>query len=180
MNDSGNHSTPYAKKYGLLLFLIVSGLLLAASGLESLRYFRPVTIQTGSHAVRTQKLPDGTVAVLDSGSRLALGGEWKANESREVWLQGGALFTTTAVRDTTGFTIHLSGFDVVAYNQTNVYCFNRKKRMVAWLKEGRAVVVTHDTKPKKLVFLPGNVVEYVHLRFLTRKNANQPSLSPAD
>lgn len=185
MNDLDNYSTKpewpglYPKRKGLGMMFPVAGLLLAASLLESLPYFRPVTIRAENHTVRIHKLPDNTAAVLDSASRLSLGKEWKGGEFREVWLQGGALFTIPAAGDTTGLTIHLPGFDVVAYNNASVYCFNRNKRMYAWLKEGRAAIVTHDAKPKKWPLLPGNLVEYSHLRFLTKKNG-QPVSSPAD
>lgn len=154
-------------------------LLLVASLLEFLRYIKPVTIRAGPHAVHIRKLPDSTVAVLDSNSRIALGREWKTGAPREVWLYGGALFTTVDAQDTTGLTIHLTGFDVVAYNHASLYCLNRKNGVYAWLKWGRATIVTHGAKPKKLDFLPGNVIEYTHLRFLTKK-PGQPTSSLAD
>ena len=168
------------QKQGMPVILIFIAVLQAACLLESMRYFSPETLHAGSSKSLAEQLPDSTTVILDPGSSLAFGREWGSAGYSEVWLKGGGFFNATRRVDTAGLTIHLPQFDVVAYRGT-VYCSNRKGVQYAWLKEGRASVVTNESKQKTLPLVPGILIEYTDKRLISRPApAEPPATSPAD
>ncbi|MBE7171351.1 MAG: hypothetical protein INR73_12220 [Williamsia sp.] len=172
--EISNKIPPSYKKQALLVILTFVVLLAIAAVFEALPYFSPDTLVGSNHTDSIRHLPDGTGVLLESGAKLKLGREWKRGGYREVWLQGGARFIVPSVGDTTGLTIHLLQFDVVAQKAT-LYCFSRKEKGVAWLKEGKAAIITRDAKPKRQVFLPGTQIESTDQRLLTRPVSSDTS-----
>lgn len=157
-----------AGRQGWLLIMTVAVLLLAVSIFESLRYFKPVTAFKTGRAQRTESLPDGSRVQLNKQSRLTLSDEWTSDENREAWMEGEGYFTTVATGDTNGVTIHTPRFDVVSTGaRFNIY--NRNNTIRAWLEDGEAYILTHDSKPKKVPFTPGDLVEYRNKQFTTHK-----------
>lgn len=157
---------------GWLIIGLVAALLLAVSIFESLRYFKPVTAFRTGAALEEETLPDGSGVLLNQRSRLTLSDEWKTAEHREAWLEGEGFFTTVRTDDTNGVTIHTPRFDVVAF-QAKFNLFNRNNTIRAWLQEGEAYILSHDAKPKKVLFEPGDLVEYRKRQFIIRKDSGQ-------
>lgn len=142
------------------MIAILTILLLSVCVFELQRYLAPVTLKT-NHDVSEQSLPDGSTVVLNTHSRLSLSNDWKKDEDREAWLEGEAFFNVAKVADTNGFTIHTPHFDVVALH-AKLNLLNRSDTIQAWLQDGAAFILTHDSKPKKIMFAPGDLVEYTH------------------
>lgn len=162
------------------MILIFIAVLQAVCLIEALRYFSPTTLYAGSSKALAEQLPDSTTVLLDPGSSLAFGMEWDSAGYNEVWLKGGGFFNANKRMDTAGLTIHLPQFDVVAYRGT-VYCSNRKGVQYAWLKEGRASVVTNESKQKTLPLVPGILIEYIDKRLISRPAPGEPPATlPAD
>ncbi len=154
------------------MVIIVAALLLAVSVFESLRYFKPVTAMKTHAGIGRETLPDGSKVVLNRQSKLTLSDEWTKDENREAWVEGEGYFTTVQTADTNGVTIHTAHFDVVAFGaKFNIY--NRNNTMRAWLQEGEAFILSHDSKPKKIPFEPGDLVEYTHQQFVTHKESDE-------
>ena len=147
-----------SRKQGLQLIVLIALLLLIATAFESLRFFYPVTLQA-AQPLQPQQLPDGTAVTLDAGSRVTLGNEWTRKSLRELWLQGGAWFSVPLQADTSRLTIHLSHFDVLVQNAT-LYCSNQKGDGYAWLKEGNATILTHESKQKTYLFKSSTIIKW--------------------
>ena len=159
------------QRQGIALIAIVSGLLVLVSFFESLRYFAPLAFKT-TNATTEQALPDGSAVVLNTHSTLSLSSEWKKDADREAWLEGEGFFTVRSITDTNGFTIHTSRFDVVAL-QAKLNVLDRKDTVQAWLQDGAAYILSHDSKPRKISFAPGDMVEWNnHQIIVSRKEDN--------
>lgn len=147
------------------MIVIVAVLVLTASIFESLRFFYPPSLHA-DEPLKSQPLPDGTAVTLDPAATLLLGNEWHHGGLREVWLQGSAWFAVPRQQDTSKLTIHLSAFDVVVQHAT-LYGSNQKEESYVQLKQGNAYILTHESKPKKLIFEPGTIIKQSGRRLYT-------------
>jgi ferric-dicitrate binding protein FerR (iron transport regulator) len=156
---------------GLLLFLLVLG---TGYGLWTKRtLLQPQTEYTATAGQpRTVQLPDGSVVVLNGGSRLTTATAWDSDAPREVWLEGEAYFQVShlapaanvAFAQATGnakFVVHAGELNVSVLG-TRFNVINRPGVLnKVTLNAGKVLVehprlLGHDEQLMK----PGDLVEY--------------------
>ena len=136
-------------------------------------------IATGYGEKRTITLPDHSVVTLNAASSVTYNREWKANEPREVWVEGEALFDVKHLNKTTAvqkFIVHTNGISVEVLGTT----FNIRSRhgkTNVGLINGKIKVdynVGATAKPRAMVMLPGDYIEYADNKLLLAKKLDKP------
>lgn len=136
-------------------------------------------IATGYGEKRTITLPDHSVVTLNAASSVTYNREWKANEPREIWVEGEALFDVKHLNETTAgqrFIVHTNGITVEVLGTT----FNIRSRhgkTNVGLITGKIKVGYHEgaaAKPQAMVMLPGDYIEYANNQLLLTKKLDKP------
>jgi ferric-dicitrate binding protein FerR (iron transport regulator) len=136
-------------------------------------------IATGYGEKRTITLPDHSVVTLNAASSVTFNREWKANETREIWVEGEALFDVKHLSKTTAgqkFIVHTNGISVEVlgttfnirsrHGKTNVGLINGKIKVD--FKQGTTA------KTPAVVMLPGDYIEYAENKVLITKKLDKP------
>ena len=140
----------------------VSALLLIASAL--IYYANPtmLTIGTAYGEQQTVLLPDGSVVIVNANSRLSYQQTWKANEMREVWLEGEAYFKVSKQKSSDNshikFVVHADDLEVQVLG-TEFNVLNRAETVQVVLSEGK-VHLQSDKAQLSLDMQPGEMVAY--------------------
>ena len=136
-------------------------------------------IATGYGEKRTITLPDHSVVTLNAASSVTYKNGWKANEPREVWVEGEALFDVKHLNKTTAaqkFIVHTNGISVEVLGTTfNVR--SRHGKTNVGLITGKIKVdykLGTTAKPHEMVMLPGDYIEYADNQLLLTKKLDKP------
>jgi ferric-dicitrate binding protein FerR (iron transport regulator) len=136
-------------------------------------------IATGYGEKRTITLPDHSVVTLNAASSVTYKSEWKANEPREVWVEGEALFDVKHLNKTTAvqkFIVHSNGISVEVLG-TSFNIRSRHGKTNVGLITGKIKVdykLGTAAKPHAMVMLPGDYIEYADNQLLLTKKLDKP------
>jgi ferric-dicitrate binding protein FerR (iron transport regulator) len=127
---------------------------------------REVAITTKYGENKTILLSDNSNIVLNAHSRVKFKKNWKANEPREVWLEGEAFFEVKHLNKNEKnilpeerFLVH--GKDVtIEVLGTSFNLRQRRGRTEVVLQAGKIVLTLNDNKHSRLVLNPGDLVAY--------------------
>lgn len=138
-----------------------------------------LVVATGYGEKRTITLPDHSVVTLNAASSVTYKSEWTANEAREVWVEGEALFDVKHLNKTSAvqkFIVHTNGISVEVLGTT----FNVRSRhgktnvglIAGKIKVDYKEVAT--AKPHAVVMLPGDYIEVADNRLVLAKKLDKP------
>ncbi len=146
----------------------VTLVLLAASAYWWFR--QPLAYETAYGQIRSVTLPDGSRVTLNGHSRLTLSRGWTDGTDREVSLEGEGYFQVKKTRQKNRFTVHTGKLDVEVLG-TSFNVISRKYKTNVALQEG-SIRVKSSIRKEDILMVPGEVVELVHPKELTKKKAN--------
>lgn len=122
--------------------------------------------------VRSNRLPDGTMMILNANSKAELSKDWKDGHDREVWLNGEAFFKVTKTPHKSRFIVHTENLDVIVTGtQFNVSHYHDKTSVL--LTEGSVTILTKDGQELKMK--PGDYVE-MGGQTIQRKQAKEENI----
>lgn len=115
--------------------------------------------------LKSLTLPDGSSVVLNSNSRITYAQKWKNGKSRELWMQGEALFSVKHVArpnqtsEADSFRVHVGRLRVtVLGTQFNIK--NRRNITDILLTRGKIRIDFNANNHKPVYLLPGDAVHY--------------------
>jgi transmembrane sensor len=115
--------------------------------------------------LRSLTLPDGSSVVLNSNSQITYPQKWKSGKSRELWMQGEALFSVkhvarpTVSTEADSFRVHVGRLRVtVLGTQFNIK--NRRNITDILLTRGKIRIDFNANNHKPVYLLPGDAVHY--------------------
>jgi ferric-dicitrate binding protein FerR (iron transport regulator) len=134
---------------------VIAALLITAG----LYYFsasnKEIQLATQYGQVKHERLPDGTEVVLNANSKVSYG-KWKEGTTREVWINGEALFHVKKTPEHSKFIVHTNAFDIeVTGTIFNVINTTGKSNII--LQEGSVKI--HRTGVEDIIMKPGDFVE---------------------
>ena len=119
---------------------------------------RQTVYQTQAGKTRNIRLPDGSLLILNTHSRVRYASNWQGEAVREVWLEGGAYFHVKHTPTHTPFIVHAADMKVeVLGTAFNVWTKNDHAKVV--LNSGK-VKLDIGQQAKPVIMKPGEVVEY--------------------
>lgn len=115
--------------------------------------------------LKSLTLPDGSSVVLNSNSHITYAQKWKSGKSRELWMEGEALFSVKHVArpnvssEADSFRVHVSRLRVtVLGTQFNIK--NRRNITDILLTRGKIRIDFNANNHKPVYLLPGDAVRY--------------------
>jgi len=150
---------------------VIAGLLIL-----SIYYFpdlNRVKYETEYAESRNILLPDGSQVTLNARSTLRMNKNWKAGETREVWLDGEGFFSVIHTRENSKFIVHARDINVEVLG-TEFNLQRRRERTKVILHSGKVQLTEVDKKlAAPIIMKPGDIVEYNDLSHsLVRKRAD--------
>ncbi len=142
-------------------WISAAAVLLLIAGIGISRFFvNDIKVATTYGQITEQKLPDGSVVLLNANSHITTG-NFKEGKTREVWLEGEAFFKVHKTLTKDRFIVHTGKLDIeVTGTQFNVV--NRNNHMNVFLKEGSVTLRTGDGTEAKMK--PGDYFELKNSR----------------
>jgi transmembrane sensor len=118
-------------------------------------------------------LPDGSQVTLNARSTLRINKNWKAGETREVWLDGEGFFSVIHTSENSKFIVHARDINVEVLG-TEFNLQRRRDRTKVILHSGKVQLTEVDRKlAAPIIMKPGDIVEYNDLSHsLVRKRAD--------
>lgn len=148
-------------------------LLLLVSGVFLFQHFNAGRQTASAYGqIKRETLPDGSVVLLNANSRIRYASHWEESATREVWLEGEALFHVQKKPGNTRFIVHANAVNVVVTG-TRFNLFNRDNRFNILLEEGSVELETEGQETLKM--LPGDYVEMEAGRLL-KKSVNNDQI----
>lgn len=136
-----------------VVIAVVSGVAIYVTRLPGV-----VAIHTAFNERKRLTLPDQSVVTLNAHSTLRYASGWKADENREVWLQGEAFFEVTKSPTSQKFLVHTENVNVEVLGTTfNV--LNRRGKTQVVLNTGRVRLTSDEAKEKTITMKPGQLAE---------------------
>ena len=150
---------------------VVVGLLIL-----SINYFPNVSrvkYETEYAETRNILLPDGSQVTLNARSSLKINKNWKAGETREVWLDGEGFFSVIHTSENSKFIVHARDINVEVLG-TEFNLQRRRERTKVILHSGKVQLTEVDRKlAAPIIMKPGDIVEYNDVSHnLVRKRAD--------
>ena len=150
---------------------VVVGLLIL-----SIYYFPNVSrvkYETEYAETRNILLPDGSQVTLNARSSLKINKNWKAGETREVWLDGEGFFSVIHTSENSKFIVHARDINVEVLG-TEFNLQRRRERTKVILHSGKVQLTEVDNKlAAPIIMKPGDIVEYNDVSHnLVRKRAD--------
>lgn len=172
MNDRG--SAPVKSMFFYRWWAAAAILLLLLSGVFLFQHFNADRQTASAYGqIKRETLPDGSVVLLNANSSIRYASHWDESATREVWLEGEALFHVQKKPNKTRFIVHANNVNVVVTG-TRFNLFNRNNRFNILLEEGSVELVTRGQVPLKM--LPGDYVEMEAGGRLLKKSANNDQI----
>jgi ferric-dicitrate binding protein FerR (iron transport regulator) len=137
---------------------VIVGLILLSvfylPGVNSVKY------ETEYAESRNIVLPDGSQVTLNARSSLRINKNWKAGETREVWLDGEGFFSVVHTRENSKFIVHARDINVEVLG-TEFNLQRRRERTKVILHSGKVQLTEVDGKQAApIIMKPGDIVEY--------------------
>jgi len=132
-----------------------------------------VKYETEYAETRNILLPDGSQVTLNARSSLRINKNWKAGETREVWLDGEGFFSVIHTSENSKFIVHARDINVEVLG-TEFNLQRRRERTKVILHSGKVQLTEVDRKlAAPIIMKPGDIVEYNDLSHnLVRKRAD--------
>lgn len=162
ISAAGTVSPPvHSINYKKALRWVAAAIFLIAVGLGLFKYFQPGEpfIQTHYAEIKKESLPDGSVVTLNANSKVTYGKSWKAENDREVWVNGEAFFEVKKTALNSKFIVHTGYFDIIVTG-TEFNVVNRNAKTNVLLKEGSVIVRTPDGTETRMT--PGDFIEFTN------------------
>ena len=142
----------------------------------SIYYFPNVSrvkYETEYAETRNILLPDGSQVTLNARSSLKINKNWKAGETREVWLDGEGFFSVIHTSENSKFIVHARDINVEVLG-TEFNLQRRRERTKVILHSGKVQLTEVDNKlAAPIIMKPGDIVEYNDVSHnLVRKRAD--------
>nr|WKN37274.1 FecR domain-containing protein [Tunicatimonas sp. TK19036] len=180
-------ASPNRRRYwfsaaAVLLILSMTG---AIFFLQDSLWPSTTVVQTEYSDTREVKLPDGSLAILNSNSQLRFKDHWQEDEVREVILEGEAYFSVKHTQQHQKFIVH-SGDLIIEVLGTEFNVNNRRGDNKVMLEKGRVrldmtqlpdVTATSTQQPLSLVMEPGELVQVSSSADVSRKIVNPEQYS---
>ncbi|MFD1141805.1 FecR family protein [Larkinella insperata] len=137
------------------------GLILLATG--SLFFYRqfvtppPISLHTDFGQTRRVVLPDQSVVTMNGNTTLRYFEHWKADQPREVWVEGEAFFEVVHTQNHQRFQVHLPTQMNVEVLGTRFNVYTRKTKTKVVLNEGRIQMRVADNPANHLEMKPGEM-----------------------
>lgn len=147
-------------------------LVIAVTGITLWMNNTRASIHTAFGEVREQRLPDGTIVMLNANSEINYSTGWDKGNEREVWVKGEAFFHVAKTPAKSRFIVHTDQFDVIVTG-TRFNVVNRAGSNNVMLTEGSVILQTHDGK--QIHMKPGEFVEVAREQ-LQMKTAREETL----
>jgi len=128
--------------------------------------FKKQQIETYYSERSEKKLPDGSLIILNSNSRINYDNMINAKKEREVWLKGEAFFNVAKKQGHKKFLVHLNDVDVEVTG-TKFNAVSRGEYSSVMLQEGR--VVLHPKIGHEIVMYPGDYYEFHEDKIIKKK-----------
>ncbi|HEY4062028.1 MAG TPA: FecR domain-containing protein [Puia sp.] len=128
--------------------------------------------KTAYGQISHEKLPDGTVVMMNANSHLSYTPDWKDGKDREVWMDGEAFFCVQKTPSKSRFIVHTVHFDIIVTG-TQFNVVNRHGIENVLLEEGSVTLRTPDGKEVNMK--PGDFVAFRDAR-LEKKPVQHDSL----
>jgi ferric-dicitrate binding protein FerR (iron transport regulator) len=144
----------------------LAGIILLAAAFFLLRDWAGTTqYRTVYGETREIQLPDGSVVMLNSNSRLSFGNHFLQSEVREVWLEGEAFFSVVHTARHQRFIVHTDDFLQVEVLGTEFNVTKRKNKTRVVLETGKIKLNIQSATDKEattqsLLMNPGDLVEF--------------------
>lgn len=140
----------------------VSGLLLVGAIIWFFLRSNPLVEHTvGYGEVQTLVLPDSSVVTLNANSTIRYATDWKAEEIREVWLDGEAYFSVVHTQHDQPFIVHVTDDLRVNVLGTEFNVKDRRNEAAIVLYEGEInLAIDRSLAPMETIKMkPGDLVE---------------------
>jgi transmembrane sensor len=163
--------------------IAASVVLLLVSGFFGYRYFSgretQIVYQTDYGQLMTVNLPDSSVVVLNSHSKLRFQSGWNSSRIREVWLDGEGFFTVKHQPNEQKFLVHTADGLQVEVVGTQFSVFRHEKRTRVVLNNGKIKLRIENnflTNPQHFDVRPGELVEFDNENSLLLKRQVNPEV----
>lgn len=115
-------------------------------------------------------LPDSSVVILNSNSRLTFIDNWEGQMAREIWIEGEAFFSVVHKVDHQPFKVLSSQNVAIEVLGTEFNVYNRSEETEVVLTSGM-VTLSFPVKEKegKILMNPGDLVEFKESKFQRKK-----------
>jgi len=110
---------------------------------------RTEAIRAGLGEKLEKVLPDGSLIILNSDTRISYPRDIATGKSREVWISGEAFFRVARTPSAAPFTVHTPHFDVVVTG-TQFNLNSEHDRTGILLTEGTVTIITPDGKRRNM------------------------------
>ncbi|MGV3559363.1 FecR domain-containing protein [Larkinella arboricola] len=137
------------------------GLIVLATG--SLFFYRqfatpqPISLHTDFGQTRRVVLPDQSIVTMNGNTTLRYFEHWKADQPREVWVEGEAFFEVVHTRNHQRFQVHLPTQMNVEVLGTRFNVYTRKTKTKVVLNEGRIQMRVANNSNNHLEMQPGEM-----------------------
>jgi ferric-dicitrate binding protein FerR (iron transport regulator) len=115
------------------------------------------TEQTAFGKRREVRLPDQSVVILNGNSSIRYASEWKADQPREVWVEGEAYFAVTHTKNHQKFMVHTPDHLTIEVLGTKFNVNNRRGTTHVVLQEGKVKVSGQENT---YIMKPGEMISY--------------------
>ncbi|RFS21736.1 FecR family protein [Chitinophaga silvatica] len=128
-------------------------------------YHNEQIIKTGFGETRQVTLPDGSQVDLNANSKITFNDNWKNGKSREVWLEGEALFNVTHINKDTNqiksgdkFLVHTKGLTVTVLG--TVFDIRQRRQKTEVVLQSGKIKLSFDNNNQDIIMYPGQIVAY--------------------
>lgn len=131
---------------------------------------KEVNYQTAFGETKEIILPDSSIVVLNSNSRLTFIDNWEGQMTREIWIEGEAFFSVVHKVDHQPFKVLSSQNVSIEVLGTEFNVYNRSQETEVVLTSG-LVTLSFPVKEKegKILMNPGELVEFKQSKFQRKK-----------
>lgn len=137
------------------------GAILVATGAiflyRQLAVSQPISLHTDFGQTRRVVLPDQSVVTMNGNTTLRYSERWKADEPREVWVEGEAFFEVVHTKNHQRFQVHLPTRMNVEVLGTRFNVYTRKTKTKVVLNEGRIQMRVTGDPANHLEMTPGEM-----------------------
>ncbi|WP_192085788.1 FecR family protein [Algoriphagus sp. Y33] len=131
---------------------------------------REIEYQTAYGETKEIMLPDSSIVILNSNSRLAFVNDWEDQTAREIRIEGEAFFSVVHKTDHQPFKVFSSQNVAIEVLGTEFNVYNRSQETEVVLASG-LVTLSFPVKEKegKILMSPGELVEFKESKFQRKK-----------
>ena len=129
-----------------------------------------IEYQTAYGETKEIILPDSSIVILNSNSKLTFVDNWEGQMSREIWIEGEAFFSVVHKQDHQPFKVLSSQNVAIEVLGTEFNVYNRAQETEVVLSSG-LVTLSFPVKEKegKILMNPGELVEFKESKFKRKK-----------